>query len=98
MPKTDTVKLSPRELVVIDQLAHAKRRTLLELAATFHVAPPRPWPYAAEVPPPKRAAWCSMLVARNSVRKPVRLGLIAKAGRGTYRLTPRGREILAHFK
>lgn len=28
--------------------------------------------------------------ARNSVRKPVRLGLLKKVGRGTYNLTPKG--------
>jgi hypothetical protein len=98
MPKTSATKLSSNELRVIDQLAHAKRRTLLELAAKFSPTVPRPWPYATEVSPADRSAWCSMLVARNSVRKPVRLGLIAKTGRGTYRITPRGRKILAHFK
>lgn len=93
MPKTQLPKLSKNELVVIDTLAHAKRRTLLELAGIFHASVPRPWPYATDVPPAKRRAWCSMLVARNSIRKPVRLGLIVKTGRGTYRITPKGRKI-----
>lgn len=30
--------------------------------------------------------------ARNSVRKPVRLGLLKKLGRGTYGLTPKGQQ------
>ena len=32
--------------------------------------------------------------ARNSVRKPVRLGLLKKAKRGTYALTAKGRAIV----
>lgn len=32
--------------------------------------------------------------ARNSVRKPVRLGLLKKQGRGTYGLTPKGRALI----
>jgi len=33
--------------------------------------------------------------ARNSVRKPVRMGLVKKVGRGTYGLTAKGKQLVA---
>ncbi len=68
------IVLNPKELAVLKQCAEGPA-TLEEMSKRFRRA---------------KAEGQSNSWARNSVRKPVRLGLLKKAGRGTYALTPKG--------
>lgn len=82
----DTMKktsdLNPKELAVLRACADGPA-TLEEMSKRFRRADDDS----------QKNSW-----ARNSVRKPVRLGLLKKQGRGTYGLTPKGRERLAGAK
>jgi len=79
--KTKTIKpvqLNVRELAMLRQLAD-EPATIEEIAKRFRRAKT----------PAQQNSW-----ARNSLRRPLRLGLIKKVGRGTYNSTPKGRDLL----
>jgi hypothetical protein len=70
--------LNNKELAVLRQCADGPS-TLAEMAARFRRAENNA----------QRNSW-----ARNSVRRPVRLGLLKKLKRGTYGLTAKGRALV----
>jgi len=72
------VELNNKELAVLRACADAPA-TLAEIAARFRRADNKA----------QANSW-----ARNSVRRPVRLGLLKKLKRGTYGLTVKGRELV----
>lgn len=72
------VVLNPKELAVLKQCAEGPA-TLEDMSKRFRRA---------------KADGQANSWARNSVRKPVRLGLLKKAGRGTYAITPKGLQAL----
>lgn len=72
------VSLNPKEIAVLKQCAEGPA-TLEEMSKRFRRADD-----AAQ-----SNSW-----ARNSVRKPCRLGLMKKTGRGTYGLTAKGQAYL----
>jgi hypothetical protein len=76
--KKKTGDLNAKEAAVIRQCADAPS-TLAEIAKRFRRADDDT----------QRNSW-----ARNSVRRPVRLGLIKKLKRGTYGLTAKGRQLV----
>lgn len=71
-------ELNHKELAVLRACADAPA-TLAEMASRFRRARTKT----------QANSW-----ARNSVRKPVRLGLMKKAKRGTYALTAKGRSLV----
>jgi len=71
-------ELNSKELAVLRQCADAPA-TLKEMAARFRRADNTA----------QANSW-----ARNSVRRPVRLGLLKKLKRGTYGLTVKGRALI----
>jgi hypothetical protein len=73
-----TRPLNSKELAVLRQCAVASA-TLKEMAKRFRRADDDA----------QANSW-----ARNSVRRPVRMGLLKKAGRGTYAITVKGRMLL----
>lgn len=78
---TNAPTLNPKELAVLKQCAEGPA-TLDEMSKRFRRADD----------PAQSNSW-----ARNSVRKPVRLGLLKKQGRGTYGLTAKGQTYLAQL-
>jgi len=76
--KTKTIKLNAKELAALRQCAEGQA-TLDEIAGRFRRAETTT----------QANSW-----ARNSVRRPVRLGLLKKIARGTYNTTAKGREFL----
>jgi hypothetical protein len=73
-----TKNLNRKELAVIRQCSEAPA-TLKEMATRFRLADDKA----------QANSW-----ARNSVRRPVRLGLLKKLKRGTYGITAKGRALL----
>lgn len=82
MKKKTTRPLNSKELAVLRQCAEGSA-TLEEIAKRFRRADS-----AAQA-----NSW-----ARNSVRRPLRMGLLKKVGRGTYNSTAKGRELLVGAK
>lgn len=78
-PKSKKQQLNNKELAILRQCAEAPA-TLKEMAKRFRRADDDT----------QANSW-----ARNSVRKPVRLGLLKKMKRGTYSLTAKGRAVIA---
>ncbi len=78
-PKSKKQQLNNKELAILRQCAEAPA-TLKEMAKRFRRADDDT----------QANSW-----ARNSVRKPVRLGLLKKMKRGTYSLTAKGRTVIA---
>lgn len=77
--KTKTTRpLNAKELAVLRQCAE-EPATLDQIAARFRRADTKA----------QANSW-----ARNSVRRPLRMGLIKKVGRGTYNSTAKGRAFL----
>jgi hypothetical protein len=76
--KKATEKLNPKELAVLRACSESPT-TIADMAKRFRRADDKVQANS---------------YARNSVRKPVRLGLLKKAGRGTYAITAKGREAL----
>jgi hypothetical protein len=74
-----TAKLNNKELAVLRQCAEAPA-TLKEIAARFRRAEDKT----------QANSW-----ARNSVRRPVRMGLLKKVARGTYGITAKGKTFIA---
>jgi DNA-binding PadR family transcriptional regulator len=79
MPTKKTQQLNNKEVAILRQCAEAPA-TLKEMAKRFRRADDDA----------QRNSW-----ARNSVRKPVRLGLLKKQKRGTYALTAKGSKLVA---
>lgn len=77
--KKKTKELNSKEVAVIRQCADAPS-TIADIAKRFRRADNDT----------QRNSW-----ARNSVRKPVRMGLIKKLARGTYGLTAKGKQLVA---
>lgn len=71
-------KLNNKEMAILRDCADAPS-TLEEMAGRFRRAENKA----------QANSW-----ARNSVRRPLRLGLIKKVGRGTYGITAKGRAML----
>lgn len=77
--KKKTQELNSKEVAVLRACAEAPS-TIAEIAARFRRADNKT----------QQNSW-----ARNSVRKPVRMGLIKKLKRGTYGLTAKGKQLVA---
>lgn len=77
--KKKNEQLNDKEIAILRQCAEAPA-TLKEMAARFRRAKTKA----------QQNSW-----ARNSVRKPVRMGLIKKMKRGTYALTAKGSKLVA---
>lgn len=79
MATKNNQKLNTKEVAILRQCAEAPA-TLKEMAARFRRAKTKA----------QANSW-----ARNSVRKPVRLGLLKKQKRGTYAMTTKGMKLVA---
>lgn len=79
MATKKTKELNSKEVAVLRACAEAPS-TIAEIAARFRRADNKT----------QQNSW-----ARNSVRKPVRMGLLKKLKRGTYGLTAKGQKLVA---
>lgn len=94
MKTTKTIKLNNTERTILSLCkSNGGKATLHEMEAAFKNRArkaPKTWKYATKVKPEGRTKFRASLLARNGIRKPVRLGLLRKTKPGTYAITAAG--------